>query len=182
METLIKGRVYNMRVKSINENYDQFESAAGIKHCHQFTLIMDFDEYDCQICSSNKMQGYCQVGDWVNISVSKFTKNQYTLEKIEVDHGSVSYDYDPHRSESIPADMMKDIRETGSKVVPLPKQEAIFMPASMGTEAETAIAVSAKFHAINSRMPGTPLITVQKEVIDDAEIIYQWLMDKKKNP
>lgn len=163
-----------MKVLSIKENYDQFTSASGTKHCHQFTLMMDFDKYDCQICGSSKVQGYCNIGDWVNISISKFTKNQYTLEKIEVDYQEKSF-------EKTPEQLVKEIQNT-------PVQFGHFSPQNIplspfrGTEAETAIAVSAKFHAINSRLPGTPLISIQKEVIADADIIYAWLMDKKNNP
>lgn len=160
-EALELGGIYTCKVIAIDENYDRFPKPNPNRFCHRFLLQFQLDDYDCQICTESTEQNFCKVGDKVDVKVSKFTKNQYTLESIIV----------------------------VSPAFPIPKTEVPTIPyfppidrsIKTGNEPEMAIRISAEFHAKRSHIPLTDAPTIEGDVIPDAEKILAWIYSQKKS-
>jgi len=157
---LIKGCQYTCKVLAIEENYDHFPKGNPTNYCHRFLLQYEFDEYDCQICTKSTVQTFCNIGDMVDIRISTFTKNQYTLSEIVM----VSPAF-PKQENQIPQ---------------IPAYSPLSKIKEPGNEPEMAMLIAADFHAKRSQMPFAEVAPdIEKNVIPDAEKILAWIMSKK---
>jgi hypothetical protein len=83
MGKLTNEAVYLLVVKEIKPANSQFTSSSdrSITMYNHFFLMADDkgDEYPCQVSDVKQSQQYAEVGDRVEIKVSKFSKNVYTI-------------------------------------------------------------------------------------------------------